>query len=280
MVGWSMTQAYDDYSRIEADFESALDASPDPRGPDYLYDLVAAMKLPPGATAIDVGCGEGRHSINLSDRFGLAVTGIDPIDHQLRVARAAAGDRPITFVAGTAESIPVPDATVDLVWCRDVLVHVHDLAAAYREFRRVLGPGGRALIYQMVAGPALEPREAQWLWATMFVAPASADPATTEAAISAVGLHVDARIDLSTEWGEWAQEQGGKPGRKLLHAARLLRGRDTFARQYGDDACETMLADCLWHVYAMIGKLTRRAYVLSNLSDPDAVGLCRRGRAG
>jgi ubiquinone/menaquinone biosynthesis C-methylase UbiE len=50
---------------------------------------------------------------------------------------------------GTAEQIPARDATADLVWRRDVLVHVADLARAYAEFRRVLRPGGHALAYQM-----------------------------------------------------------------------------------------------------------------------------------
>ena len=34
-------------------------------------------------------------------------------------------------------------------------------------------------------------------------------------------------------------------------------------RRYGQSACDMMLGDCLWHVYGMIGKLTRRAYLLS-----------------
>jgi SAM-dependent methyltransferase len=104
-----------------------------------------------------------------------------------------------------------------------VLVHVEDLADAYREIRRVLKPGGRGLIYQMFAGPNLEPGEATWLWTTMGVAPASADPAATEAAIAASGLRIDERIDLDSEWGKFAQEASGQPGRKLLHAARLQR---------------------------------------------------------
>jgi hypothetical protein len=64
--------------------------------------------------------------------------------------------------------------------------------------------------------------------------------------------------------GEQAEEQTGKGGRKLLHAARLLRGRDAYLQRYGQAACDMMLGDCLWHVYGMIGKLTRRVYVVSH----------------
>jgi SAM-dependent methyltransferase len=263
-VAWSLNDAYDVFARIEDDFAATLDESLRPRGPAVLFDLVAGFNLPPGAVALDVGCGEGTHAIALADRFGFAVTGLDPVPRHVEVARAAAAGAGPVFALGSADRLPVRDGIADLVWCRDVLVHVADLGAAYAEFRRVLRPGGRALVYQMFGTDRLEPREAAWLWDTMGVVPGSADPAGTEAAIAAAGLRVDQRIDLGTEWGEFAQEQDGKPGRKLLHAARLLRGRDRYVERFGPDAYEMMLGDCLWHVYAMIGKLTRRVYLLAD----------------
>jgi hypothetical protein len=75
----------------------------------------------------------------------------------------------------------------------------------------------------------LEPREAAWLWETMGVVPASARQGSFDAAISSAGLRVERRTEIGTEWSEWAQEHGGKPGRRLPHAARLPRGRDTAA---------------------------------------------------
>ncbi len=61
--------SYDAYPRIEEEFQAALDASLAPRAPSLLYDLVANMQLPAGSVAADVGCGEGRHSLRLADRF-------------------------------------------------------------------------------------------------------------------------------------------------------------------------------------------------------------------
>jgi hypothetical protein len=60
-----------------------------------------------------------------------------------------------------------------------------------------------------------------------------------------------------------AEEHSGKVGRKLLHAARLLRDPERYRAQFGEAAYEIMLGDCLWHVYAMLGKLERRVYVLT-----------------
>lgn len=233
-----------------------------------LYDLVRDLGLPAGSAAADVGCGDGRHSFELAERFGFAVTGLDPVPRQVELASASLASLDpevrgrVRFALGSAEALPLEDEAVDLVWCRDVLVHVADLDRAYAEFRRVLQPSGRALVYQAFAGDRLEPREAESLWRATGVVPASADRARTEAAIPAAGLRVDTRVDVS-EWGEWAEERSGKGGRRLLWTARLLRDPGRYVDRFGRAAYETMLGDCLWHVYGMIGKLERAAYLLS-----------------
>jgi SAM-dependent methyltransferase len=262
-VSWSLDQAYGEFPAIEGEFAAALDHSLMPRGPDVLFDLVAQLNLPAHAAALDVGCGEGAHCMVLARRFGFAVTGIDPVARHVEVARAGAAGTGAIFVRGTAEHIPAADSTFELVWCRDVLVHVTDLRRAYAEFCRVLKPGGSALVYQMFGTDLLEPREAAWLWDTMGVVPQSADQERTEGAIGSAGLRIDTSIALGGEWSEWSEEHRGTAGRKLLHAARLRRGEDQFVERYGRSAYDMMLGDCLWHVYAMIGKLTRRVYLLS-----------------
>jgi SAM-dependent methyltransferase len=261
---WSLEQAYDAYPQVEEEFSVALDESLNPRGPELLFDLVAGLGLGPGAVALDVGCGEGSHALALHQRFGFRVTGIDPVPRHLEVARASADEGGPAFRSGTAEDIPADPGTADLVWCRDVLVHVPDLPRAYAEFRRVLRPGGRALVYQMFGSELLEAREAAWLFSTMGVVPANADPAHTEAAIAAAGMRIDQCIIIGTEWGEWAEEHHGHGGRELLHAARLRRDPVRYIDRFGRAAYDMMLGDCLWHVYAMLGKLTRRAYMLSS----------------
>lgn len=270
---WSLEQMYDVFPQIEEEFSAALDESLHPRGPGQLLDLVAGMGLAPGAVALDVGCGEGRHALALHQRFGFHVTGIDPVPRHLEAARAAAGQGGPAFTPGTAEDIPAGPGTADLVWCRDVLVHSPDLPRAYAEFRRVLRPGGRALIYQMFGTELLEPREAAWLFAAMGVVPANADPARTEAAIGATGLRIDQCITVGSEWGEWAEEHHGHGGRKLLHAARLRHDPDRYTSRFGSAAYDMMLGDCLWHVYALIGKLSRRIYILSTPDSGPAASI-------
>jgi SAM-dependent methyltransferase len=267
-----LEQSYDVFARIEPGFRSALDESLAPRGPDMLYDLVEAMHLPGGAVAVDVGCGDGRHSFRLADRFPLTVIGVDPVRGNIEQAAREQDEvertrpefaRRLSFVVGTAEALPLDAATAGLVWCRDVMVHVRGLDRAFAEFRRVLRPGGRALTYQMYATDRLEPREAAWLFGKLGVAASSMDAAIMESAISAAGLRIDERIVIGTEWGEWTQEQSGAGGRRLLHVARLLRDPDLYVARFGRAAYDLMLGDCFWNLYGMIGKLERRTYVLS-----------------
>jgi len=259
---WSLDTAYDAYPAIEEEFSATLDQSLQPRNSDMLFDLVAELGLAPGAVALDVGCGEGTQAVELAERFGFAVTGIDPVPRHIAVARAQAVGK-AEFVLGTAESVPAAASSADLIWCRDVLVHVADLAGACAEFRRVLRPGGRALVYLMCGTDRLEPREAAWLWSTMGVVPSSADAVQVEAAIAGSGLRIDQHILVGSEWSEWSQEHRDHGGRKLLHASRLMRTRDSFTERYGEDACDIMLGDCLWQIYPMIGKLARHVYLLS-----------------
>jgi SAM-dependent methyltransferase len=144
--GW-LEQSYDAYPRIEAAFHAALDESLQPRGPDLLYDLVRDFGPLPGSLAVDVGCGEGKHSVQLAERFQFTVIGVDPLPRHIELASAALHpevERLVRFELGAAEALPLADRTVDLIWWRDVLVHVADLDRAYAEFHRVLRAKGQA----------------------------------------------------------------------------------------------------------------------------------------
>jgi SAM-dependent methyltransferase len=241
------------FDEVEDAFHEMLEESLDPRGPEALFDLVATFGLPSGAAAVDVGCGRGEHARVLAERFGFDTLGVDPISRPTG----------IPFKPGSAERLPLPDESVDLVWCRDVLSHVADLPRAFAEMRRVLRPGGRAMVYLMLVGPRLEPREAETFFELTRVVGSSFDASRVEGAVAAGGLRIDERLEIGSEWGELAEEQNGKPGRRLLWAARLLRDPERYVARFGQENYGVMLGDCLWHVYAMLGKLHRRAYALS-----------------
>lgn len=254
-------------------FEAALDESLRPRGFDLMFDLVADLGLPPGSTALDVGAREAWHCIELSRRFGFTVYGVEPVrrhlDNAARALDALAAAEPdvaarIRMDEGVAERLSEPDASVDLIWCRDVLEHVEDLDVVFGEFRRVLRPGGTAVIYQMTATDWLTSAEAARLWPPAGIYAASVDPQRFEAAITAARLLIKQCIQLHGEWRERAEDDGASlSSRQLLWASRLLRNRPAYEHRLGTDAYEVMLTNSLWGIYQMIGKLNPRIYVLT-----------------
>ena len=265
---WDREFFYDTYPRVEEAFGARLDESLAPRDPSLMLQVVRELDLRPDSRVVDVGCGEGVHAFRLATHFGVRVLGLDPVQRHLDLAREARrGAFPdiaarVSFERGTATRIPVPDGSLDLVWCRDVMVHVEDPDAAFDEFARVLRSGGYVVSYQAVATDLLAPEEAGWLFDVMGVVPDSADPAAVDRAIAGSGLQVVDTFDLSSEWGEAAQEQDGQAGRALLHLARLLRAPERYRAEFGSAAYDVMLGDCRWHVYRMMGKLAGRLDVL------------------
>ena len=259
------------FAEYEA-FQAALDRSLAPRGSGLLFDLVAGLGLPPGSLAVDVGARDAGHCIELARRFGFTVHGVEPVRRHLegaaRALQALAAAEPdvaarVRVEQGVAERLAEPGGSIDLIWCRDVLVHVADLEAVFSEFGRVLRPGGAAVIYQMTATDWLTPAEAARLWPPLGVHATSVDPQQFQAAIAAGGLRIGQCIQLGGEWRERDEEdRGGRTCRQLLHVSRLLRNRPAYQERFGADAYEAMLGNCLWGVYQMTGKLNPRVYLL------------------
>ncbi|HEV7504628.1 MAG TPA: bifunctional 2-polyprenyl-6-hydroxyphenol methylase/3-demethylubiquinol 3-O-methyltransferase UbiG [Thermoanaerobaculia bacterium] len=98
---------------------------------------------PRGKKTLDVGCGGGILAEEFA-RLGCDVTGIDPSEPSIGVARSHARQEglAIDYRTGTGEALPFPDAAFDLVYCCDVLEHVNDVGLVVAEIARVLRSGG------------------------------------------------------------------------------------------------------------------------------------------
>ena len=114
---------------------------------DWAFERLA---IAPGEVALDVGSGTGANTVRLAASVGPTgtATGIEPNPALRAVAsrRADAVGSPAAFVDGSADALPVDDASVDVLVCERVLQHVDDADAAVREFARVLRPGGRVAL--------------------------------------------------------------------------------------------------------------------------------------
>ncbi|TDO60998.1 methyltransferase family protein [Kribbella sp. VKM Ac-2571] len=94
---------------------------------------------------LDLGSGTGRLTPGLAARFQGQVYGVEPSDRM----RAAAEEAPhpgVTYLKGAAEDIPLPEASVDAVLMFLSFHHFPDPLQGLREVRRVLRPGGVALL--------------------------------------------------------------------------------------------------------------------------------------
>jgi SAM-dependent methyltransferase len=262
----SLDDSYDDFPRIEEAFQRFLDESLEPRGPESVFDVIASLDVPTNGVAVDVGCGEGQDALELAKRFGLRVHGVDPVRRHIELATAAAELEALTetveFHLGSAESLPIADGSAELVFSKEALMFA-DLDAAFREFSRVLRDGGVGFVFQFLTGPRMTDEEAHEFWTgdLSYGNARSLRPADIETAIAAGGLKLRERIDLTSEWGEYAQERSGAGGRRLLHVAHLLRDPDRYVERFGETNYRIMLGDCLWHVYRMIGKLEGTAFI-------------------
>ncbi|MCL4534052.1 MAG: class I SAM-dependent methyltransferase [Bacteroidetes bacterium] len=107
-----------------------------------------------GGQILDVGSGPGWLAIQIAFRGpAWQVTGIDPSEEMVRLAAENARRRDlegrVNFSKGTAESIPFPDGSFDVVVSTLSLHHWTDPAAGLREIGRVLKPGGRFIVLDL-----------------------------------------------------------------------------------------------------------------------------------
>jgi len=100
---------------------------------------------------LDLGSGTGRLTPGLADAFGGPVYGVEPSDRMRELAEEAASHPNVTYKPGSAEEIPLPEASVDGVLMFLSFHHFPDQLKALQEVRRVLKPGGVAVLRSQFA---------------------------------------------------------------------------------------------------------------------------------
>lgn len=162
--------------------------SPDPAGAAGccapLYSPAERAELPEPAIAASLGCGNpllvadlhaGERVLDLGSGGGIDVLlsarrvgptgrayGLDMTDEMLELARrnaVEAGANNVEFIKGTMEDIPLPDGSIDVIISNCVVNLSVDKAAVFAQMQRVLRPGGRIGISDVVADDDLTPAQ-------------------------------------------------------------------------------------------------------------------------
>ena len=141
-----------------------------------------------GLAVLDLGCGTGRHALWLSTR-GANVTAVDFSEGMLNEARRKHGASRVRFlVHDLHQPLPFEAAAFDCVVSGLVLEHLHDLRFVFGEARRVLKPGGRAVVSAMHPAMYLRGVEAR------FTDPVTGEKVRPGSVVHALGDFVMAAV--------------------------------------------------------------------------------------
>jgi ubiquinone/menaquinone biosynthesis C-methylase UbiE len=135
-----VTAAYD---KLAKDYEKHVDTM---SGHNAYYERPAMMKLLPeslsGLTVLDAGCAAGWYAEQLADR-GAAVTAVDMSPAMIEACRRRVSGRAEALVCDLTGPLPFADESFNLIVSSLTLHYIADWAPTFREFHRVMKPGGR-----------------------------------------------------------------------------------------------------------------------------------------
>jgi ubiquinone/menaquinone biosynthesis C-methylase UbiE len=248
----------------------------------FLAEIPARYGIGPGMTLLDLGCGKGREACELAKQLGCRVIGVDALQGTLKLARARISrerlEGQVTLVCGSMDVLPLPDDSIDFIWCRDTLNHTSDMIPTLAECARVLRPAGWMMNYSALKTDWLEPVEERRLMQPLGINPATLVDTQVSDAFNAASLRIIERATTDQRDSRYHEEIDQNGGREVMRLARILHVRERIAALIGAEDYERLVAYYLWNSYFLIGKLVYGVWVVEQgncianrpiLPDPD-----------
>lgn len=204
------------------------------RGREATREIAEALAVGQGDTVVDIGCGLGGAARALAELRGCTVAGIDLTpafcEAATELSRRTGLDERTSFRVGDATALDLPDASVDAAMTIHAAMNIPDKPAVYREAHRVVRPGGRFVVYDVLQGEGGEVRyPVPWARDASISHLATTDE--MRAMLTAAGFEIVAEHDSSERSLAWFEAL----------AAGIASGNRppvTFAVFLGDDFAE------------------------------------------
>jgi ubiquinone/menaquinone biosynthesis C-methylase UbiE len=179
------------------------------RGRAATLEIMEALALSADSHVLDLGSGLGGPARTLAELAGCTVTGVDLTPEFCQVATALSewtgmSDR-TRFQVGDATATGLPDGAVDAALTMHVAMNIPDKLALYSEAFRVLRPGGRFVVYDVLQGEGGEVRYPV-PWANDSSTSFLATKKDMRGLLSSAGFDVVSEVDSSDESLVWFQQ--------------------------------------------------------------------------
>ncbi|MBN3725712.1 class I SAM-dependent methyltransferase [Burkholderia sp. Ac-20379] len=176
------------------------------RGLDATRELAGLLALDGSQRVLDIGSGLGGPSRYLASTFGCHVEGIDLSSSYVDAAQFLAGKTGLGdlthYRQGNALALPFEDGAFDIAWTQHVAMNIADRDTLYREAHRVLRPGGRFAIFDVVAVSG-EPLHFPVPWAADADSSFLVTPERMRGVLEAQGFAVQSWVDSSEAALTW-----------------------------------------------------------------------------
>lgn len=166
-----------------------------------------------GQTVLDVGGGLGGPARILASEFGCKVTVLDLTEEFCRVGeslteRVGLKDQ-VTFKVSNALDMPFADESFDAAWTQHSTMNIEDKEQLYAEIHRILRPGGRLVMHEIMSGPQ-QPVQFPVPWAETEEISFLRSPEEVRSLIAQTGFREVRWVDVTGQAIDWSKERAAK----------------------------------------------------------------------